>query len=70
MYVYRFNLLKVILTLVLLLKLQGEFVNIMCEVNGEHRKHVRKENGTDIPYMMLLRSIYGCIEADMLWYNL
>lgn len=53
-----------------LMKLEGQFVDIMCEVNPEFRSTVIYENGKKVLYMELKRSIYGCIEAAMLWYQM
>ena len=53
-----------------LLKLKGQFVDIMCEINGEYKKHVRYEKGQKTLYLLTLRAIYGCIESALLWYSL
>ena len=52
------------------LKLRGMFVDIMCRVNPEYQDTVIYEGGVKVLYMRVLRSIYGCIEAAMLWYDL
>ena len=55
----------------MLLKLRGEkMVELMCEVNEEHRKNVRIENGQTVLYMKVIRTLYGCIEAALNWYIL
>ena len=54
----------------ILLKLRGEFVDIMCEVNGEHTQNVVMENGKKVLYMKVVRAIYGCIQSALLWYDL
>jgi hypothetical protein len=56
-----------------LLKLKGEFVDMMCKINPEFKLHVRYEttrNGKQIKvlYMKVIRAIYGCIEAALQWY--
>ena len=53
-----------------LLKLTGEFVDIMCDVNEEHKPNVIYEKGKKVLYMWVTRAIYGCIESALLWYNL
>ena len=53
-----------------LLKLKGIFVDIMCETNPEYTETVIYENGVKTLYLLVLRSIYGCIQAAMLWYEL
>ena len=54
----------------LLMKLRGQFVDIMCEVNEEYKKYVIYENGKKVLYLQVLQAIYGCIESALLWYNL
>ena len=53
-----------------LMKLVGEFVDIMCKVNPEHEKNVVYENGQKVLYMEILQAIYGCIESALRWYEL
>ena len=53
-----------------ILKLKVTFVDIMCGVNPEFRKHVTIEKGQKVLYMKVMRAIYGCIRSAMLWYNL
>ena len=50
--------------------LRGQMVDIMCEVNPEYTKHVRIQRGKKVLYVRVTRSIYGCIEAALLWYRL
>jgi hypothetical protein len=53
-----------------LMKLRGQFVDIMCEVNPEYLPYVIEEKGEKILYLRVLQAIYGCIESALLWYNL
>jgi len=60
-----------------LLKLRGEFVDIMCSVNPKYKKHVvyEKRRGKSgkkekVLYLKVLRALYGCLESALLWYNL
>ena len=53
----------------LLLRLTGIFVDIMVRVNPEYDKTIIYEKGVKVLYMHVLRSIYGTIEAAMLWYD-
>ena len=58
-----------------LLKLKGKFVDMMCEINPEFIPFVRYENtkfGKKIKvlYMKVIRAIYGCIEAALQWYKM
>ena len=52
------------------MKLRGQFVDIMCEVNKEYERYVVYENGVKVLYLKVLQAIYGCIESALLWYNL
>jgi hypothetical protein len=53
-----------------ILKIEGEFVDIMCEVNPEYKDDVRFENGKKFLYVQILRALYGMIESALLWYTL
>ena len=53
----------------ILLKLKGKSVDIMFEVNPEHRVNVIMEK-QQVLYLRGTRSIYGCIESAMLWCEL
>jgi hypothetical protein len=53
-----------------LLKLVGEAVNIMCQVNPKYKKFVVIENGKKVLYLQLLKVLYGCVQSALLWYNL
>ena len=55
---------------IVLLKLKGNFVDIMCSVNKEFTSHVICEGKTKVLYMKVLRAIYGFLESTMLWYNI
>ena len=52
------------------LKLRGQFVDIMCQVNPEFKTNILIENGEKVLYLRVLRALYGCICSAMLWYNL
>ena len=54
----------------IILKLRDEYVDIMCDVNEEHRKNVVIKNMERVLYMKLVRVIYGCIQSALLWYDL
>ena len=53
-----------------LLKMKGEFVDIMCRVNPEHLPNVRFEGKHKVLYLKVERAIYGCIESALAWYNM
>ena len=55
---------------VLHMKFEGEFVEIMCEVNPEYEKFVIYENGKKVLYVLILKSVYGMIDSALLWYDL
>ena len=54
----------------LLMRIRYEFVDVMCEVNPKNIPYVRYDNGKKVPYVNILKSIYGCIESAFLWYKL
>ena len=43
----------------ILMKLRGDFVEIMCQVNPEYKQHARYENGKKVLYLLVTREIYG-----------
>ena len=51
------------------LKIEGDFVDIMCDVNPKYKPFVRKEFGKKVLYLQILKALYGCIESALLWYN-
>ena len=53
-----------------LMKLGGNFVDIMCQVNPDYNQHVRCENGKKVLHLLVIREIYGFTESALLWYNL
>ena len=55
---------------IVLLKLRGNFVDIMCDVNSEHIKNVIYDNGKKVLYLQVLRAIYSCVDSALLWYEL
>ena len=57
-----------------ILRLAGQFVNIMCQVNPKYLPYVRIElrNGKKVKvlYLKVLRALYGALESALLWYEL
>ncbi|GFH56607.1 hypothetical protein CTEN210_13083 [Chaetoceros tenuissimus] len=53
-----------------LLKIEGQFVDIMVDVNPEFKEDVRYENGKKVLYVQILKALYGMIESALLWYEL
>ena len=54
----------------MLLKIEGQFVDIMVDVNPEFKEDVRFENGKKVLYVQILKALYGMIESALLWYEL
>ena len=54
----------------ILLKVWGCFVNIMCDINPEHKANVRYKRCQKVLYIHVLRAIYGCVESTLHWYTL
>ena len=55
---------------IMLLKLKGRFVDLMCEVNPAHKTNVLHEvtksgKHQKVLYMKVVRTLYGCIEAAL-----
>ena len=44
-----------------LIKLQGQIVNILCEMKPEYKKLLGYDNGKVTLYMQLRKAVYGCI---------
>jgi len=53
-----------------LLKLSGEFIDIMFLVNLEHKANVVFEKGVKVLYLTILKEIYGCIKYVLRRYEL
>jgi len=53
-----------------LLKFEGQFVDIMAEVNPDFASSVRYERGRKVLYCRILKAPYGMIESALLWYTL
>ena len=52
------------------MKFEGEFVDIMCQVNPEYETFVTYEKGKKVLYVLILKVVYGMIESALLWYFL
>jgi len=53
-----------------LLKIEGQFVDIMVDVKPEIKEDMRFENGKKVLYVQILKALYGMIESALLWYEL
>ena len=42
----------------ILMKIRGDFIYIMCQVNPEYEQHARYENEKNVLYLLVLREIY------------
>ena len=52
------------------LKMVGDAVNIMRQVNPTYEEFVTIKNGKRVLYLQLLKALYGCVEAALIWYTL
>jgi len=52
------------------MKFEGDFADIICEVNREYKKFVTVERGKRVLYVCVLMAIYGMIESALRWYEL
>ena len=52
-----------------IVKLTGQTVDIMCNVNDEWKQLVIEENGKKVLYLQLKKALYGCIKSAILWYE-
>jgi hypothetical protein len=53
-----------------LLIMEGESVDILCDVCEDYRQYVTYENGKKVLYLELLKALYGCVQSALLWYKL
>ena len=52
------------------MKLRGQFADLMCKANPKYQEYVRVVNGRKILYLRVLRALYGGIQSALMWYNL
>ena len=45
------------------IKVQGEVVDVLCNINPEYTKYVVTEQGVKIMYMQLKKALYGTMKA-------
>jgi hypothetical protein len=53
-----------------LMKLSGEAVGIMIQVNKNYKPFVTKEKGKHVLYLQLKKAFYGCVKSALLSYEL
>jgi len=51
------------------MKITGLLVDYMIELDPTYRDYVVRENGRRVIYVVILRAIYGMLEASLLWYK-
>ena len=52
------------------MRLQGQFIDLMCEANPKYKDYIQIVNGKKILYLRVLMALYGGIQSELLWYNL
>ena len=45
-------------------------MDIMCEVNHKQKESAHVENGVKLPYLQIMKDLYGCMEYALLWYDI
>ena len=53
-----------------LMGLEGEFVDIMCDVNPEYKPNITYVKGKMTLYLEIIQAVYGCLESSLRWYEL
>ena len=53
----------------IIIKLDGNVVDMICETNDSQKKYVTYEYEKNVLYMRLLKSLYGIMQAALLWYR-
>jgi hypothetical protein len=53
-----------------LLKLTGEAVDIMVQVDPTYKPFVSQEHKGPVLYPQLKKALYGCVKSELLWYEL
>ncbi|CAJ1960266.1 unnamed protein product [Cylindrotheca closterium] len=52
-----------------IMKITGLLVNYMIDLDPTYRDYVVYENGRRVIYVVILRAIYGMLQASLLWYR-
>ena len=55
---------------VVIVKFEGDSVDIMCQVNPAYEEFVEIKRGKGFVFFQLLKALYGCLRSALLWYNL
>ena len=51
------------------MKICGQLVNILCELDDEYKDFVEMERGQPVLYVHLTEAIYGLLVSSMLFYK-
>ena len=51
------------------IKLDGDMVDILCDVDNSYKTYVTYEYGKKVLYIRFLKSLYGIMQAALLWYR-
>ena len=51
-----------------LLLMEGNFLDIMCDINTDYKQNVRFKYGRKTLNLYIIEAIYGIIESALLWY--
>ena len=51
-----------------MVKVTGDSVKIMCEVDKKYNEYVSYEKGRPVLYLRLDKALYGCMQSAILWY--
>jgi hypothetical protein len=53
-----------------LMKFTGASVDMLCNLNPDHKKNEAVQNGVKVLYVRLIKAIDGCVKLALLWYDL
>ena len=53
----------------IVLKMVEIAVDIMCKVNDAYKQYVTTKKGQQVLYLQLLKALYGCVKAALIWYT-
>ena len=62
--------LNAIMDELVIMRLTGEDVTLMCEVCPEFKDYIENERGRKVLYLKLDRALYGCVRSALLWYKM
>jgi hypothetical protein len=51
---------------IVLLKITGQTVDILCKVSKEYQSFVCIEHGKPVIYLRLVKALYGCVKSALL----